>query len=50
MPVDRLYCLTVGYEFVPRNWTLEGETDTSPVRLPLTALLVHSPDGWFLES
>lgn len=45
---DKLYCLTVGYEHVPKNWTLEGETDESPVRLPLTALLVHSSDGWFL--
>jgi glyoxylase-like metal-dependent hydrolase (beta-lactamase superfamily II) len=48
MPCDRLYCLTVGYEFVPRSWTLEGETDESPIRLPLTALLARSEDRWFL--
>lgn len=45
---DLLHCLTVGYEFVPRNWTLEGETDESPVRLPLTALLVRSEGKWLL--
>ena len=48
MPCERLYCLTVGYEFVPRNWTLEGETDESPIRLPLTSLLVRTDDRWFL--
>jgi glyoxylase-like metal-dependent hydrolase (beta-lactamase superfamily II) len=48
MACDRLYLLTVGYEFVPRNWTLEGETDESPVRLPLTALLARSEDRWLL--
>ena len=45
---DRLYCLTVGHEYVPRSWTLEGETDEAPVRLPLTALLVRSEGRWYL--
>jgi glyoxylase-like metal-dependent hydrolase (beta-lactamase superfamily II) len=48
MPCESVHCLTVGYEFVPRNWTLEGETDESPVRLPLTALLVRAADRWIL--
>lgn len=48
MSCDRLYCLTVGFEFVPRAWTLEGETDESPIRLPLTALLARSEGLWFL--
>ena len=48
MPCERLFCMTVGYEFVPRNWTLEGETDESPIRLPLTSLLVRTDDRWFL--
>jgi glyoxylase-like metal-dependent hydrolase (beta-lactamase superfamily II) len=48
MPVEQLFLMTVGYEFVPRAWTLEGETDESPIRLPLTALLARTDGKWFL--
>jgi glyoxylase-like metal-dependent hydrolase (beta-lactamase superfamily II) len=48
MPCERLYLLTVGYEFVPYAWTLEGETDETPIRLPLTALLARTEGRWFL--
>jgi N-acyl homoserine lactone hydrolase len=48
MPCDKLYLMTVGYEFVPRVWAFEGETDESPVRLPLTAVLARSEEKWFL--
>ena len=48
MPCDRLNLLTVGYEFVPYAWTVEGETDESPIRLPLTALLARTEGRWFL--
>jgi glyoxylase-like metal-dependent hydrolase (beta-lactamase superfamily II) len=44
MACERLYLMTVGYEFVPRNWCFEGETDESPARLPLTSLLART-DG-----
>jgi glyoxylase-like metal-dependent hydrolase (beta-lactamase superfamily II) len=33
---------------VPRRWTLQDETDESPIRLPLTALLARSDERWFL--
>ena len=48
MAAERVHLLTVGYEFVPRAWTLEGETDESSIRLPLTALLVRTEGKWFL--
>jgi N-acyl homoserine lactone hydrolase len=48
MPCERLYLLTVGYEFVPYSWTVESETDESPIRLPLTALLARTDDRWLL--
>ena len=48
MPCDRLYCLTVGFEFIPYLWAVEGETDESPIRLPLTAVLARSEGRWFL--
>ncbi len=48
MPCDRLHCLTVGFEFIPYMWAVEGETDESPIRLPLTAVLARSEGRWFL--
>src|SRR5207253_2187976 len=48
MPVERLHLMTVGYEFVPKAWVFEGETDESPVRLPLTSLLARTEGRWFL--
>jgi N-acyl homoserine lactone hydrolase len=48
MPCERVFLMTIGYEFVPRAWTLEGETDESPIRLPLTSLLVRTDGRWFL--
>jgi glyoxylase-like metal-dependent hydrolase (beta-lactamase superfamily II) len=48
LPCDEIHLLTVGYEFVPYAWTCEGETDESPIRLPLTALLARTEGKWFL--
>jgi N-acyl homoserine lactone hydrolase len=48
MACERLYCLYVGAEFVPRSWVFEGETDESPIRLPLTALVVRTEGRTFL--
>jgi glyoxylase-like metal-dependent hydrolase (beta-lactamase superfamily II) len=48
MACERIHLLTVGFEFVPRFWTLEGETDEAPIRLPLTSLLASSEGRWFL--
>ena len=48
MPCERLFLMTVGYEFVPYAWTLEGETDETPIRLPLTALLARTDGRWLL--
>jgi glyoxylase-like metal-dependent hydrolase (beta-lactamase superfamily II) len=48
MACERIYLMTVGFEFVPRAWTLEGETDEAPIRLPLTSLLARSEGRWFL--
>jgi glyoxylase-like metal-dependent hydrolase (beta-lactamase superfamily II) len=48
LPCEEIHLLTVGYEFVPYAWTCEGETDESPVRLPLTALLARTEGKWFL--
>ena len=48
MPCEQLFLMTVGYEFVPYAWTVEGETDESPIRLPLTALLARSEGRWLL--
>jgi glyoxylase-like metal-dependent hydrolase (beta-lactamase superfamily II) len=44
---DEIYLMTVGYEFMPRSWILEGETD-DVTRQPLTALLARSDGRWFL--
>jgi glyoxylase-like metal-dependent hydrolase (beta-lactamase superfamily II) len=48
MPVEQLYLMTVGYEFVPTAWVFDGETDESPIRLPLTALLARTDGRWIL--
>jgi glyoxylase-like metal-dependent hydrolase (beta-lactamase superfamily II) len=48
MACERIHLMTVGFEFVPRSWTLEGETDESPIRLPLTSLLARSDGRWLL--
>ena len=42
MAAERVHLLTVGYEFVPRAWTLEGETDESPIR---SSTLITFPPG-----
>jgi glyoxylase-like metal-dependent hydrolase (beta-lactamase superfamily II) len=44
---DRLYCLTLGHEHIPRAVAIEAGGD-GVLRLPLTSLLARSPDGWFL--
>ena len=45
---DRLYCLTLGHLQIPRSLLIEGVTQDEVIRLPMTSLLVRSPDGWFL--
>lgn len=44
---DRLFCLDVGYEYSPESVSLEGGTRAF-LRLPLIAVLAHSPAGWVL--
>ena len=44
---DRIYCLTLGYEFVPRWISVEGAGDEI-FRCPVIAIAACSPDGWFL--
>lgn len=44
---DRLLCLTLGWEYCPRWLSLEGGGDAIQ-RLPVCAMLVHSPSGWIL--
>lgn len=45
---EQLYCLTVGWEYVPRSLILSPDEDESPMHLPLTALLARSDDRWLL--
>lgn len=42
-----LYTLTMGHEYSPHSLSLEG-ADDEITRLPVIALLVRSPDGWYL--
>jgi N-acyl homoserine lactone hydrolase len=44
---DRMFPLTVGWEFAPESVSLEGGT-RDWLRLPLIAILAHSPAGWVL--
>ena len=44
---DRLLCLTVGWEQAPESVSLEGGTRTF-LKLPVIAILAHSPAGWVL--
>lgn len=44
---DRLHCLTVGWEQCPESVSLEGGERVF-LKLPLIAILAHSPAGWVL--
>lgn len=44
---DRMYLLTVGWESAPESVSLEGGSRTW-LKLPLIAVLAHSPAGWVL--
>jgi glyoxylase-like metal-dependent hydrolase (beta-lactamase superfamily II) len=44
---DRLICLTLGHEWMPRRLSLEGGGDEL-LRLPVIGVLAHGPGGWLL--
>jgi N-acyl homoserine lactone hydrolase len=44
---DRMFLLTVGWEFAPESVSLEGGS-REWLKLPLIAILAHSPAGWVL--
>lgn len=44
---DRMFLLTVGWEFAPESVSLEGGS-RNWLKLPLIAILAHSPAGWVL--
>ena len=44
---DRLYCLCLGCQDIARSVLIE-EGGPEVVRCPTTAVLAHSPEGWFL--
>ena len=44
---DRLFCLTLGWEYCPRSLSLEGGGGAIQ-RLPVCAILVHGAAGWVL--
>ena len=44
---DRMHLLTVGWEYAPELVSLEGGT-REWLKLPLIAILAHSPAGWVL--
>lgn len=44
---DRLFCLTLGWEYCPRSLSLEGGGE-SVLRLPVCAIVVQGPGGWLL--
>jgi glyoxylase-like metal-dependent hydrolase (beta-lactamase superfamily II) len=44
---DRMYCLTLGWEYCAESVSLEGGGDEI-LREPLMGVLVHAPIGWVL--
>jgi glyoxylase-like metal-dependent hydrolase (beta-lactamase superfamily II) len=44
---DRLYCLVLGHEWIPKEYIVAGGGDEL-LRLPFTSVLAHSAEGWFL--
>lgn len=44
---DRMFLMTVGWEFAPESVSLEGGS-RDWLKLPLIGILAHSPSGWVL--
>lgn len=45
---DRLYCLTLGWEYSPESISLEGGSEDHILRLPVIGILVRAAAGWVL--